>query len=162
MLYEVLEPFPLPELQRLPLEDVLIDTMAALPAESSDASLFFLSQAQDPPDVGKAHEALCSMEASGKHRFFCESGTVAAYGILPAGMWAASLLVSDRQSVFECQRESPAASQRAGGEGRGGREEGRGGRGEEEEEGKKEEEEGGKEEEEGGRKRKGGKGRLFE
>lgn len=29
-----------------------------------------------------------------------------AYGILPAGLWAAALLVSDRASVYECQRES--------------------------------------------------------
>lgn len=28
-----------------------------------------------------------------------------AYGVLPAGLWAASLLLSDRQTVFECQRE---------------------------------------------------------
>ncbi|KAL8454910.1 hypothetical protein Emag_001276 [Eimeria magna] len=65
-LYESLAGLPLPELQRLPLEDVLMDTMAALPGETSDASLFFVSQAQDPPDVTKAHEALCDMEATGR------------------------------------------------------------------------------------------------
>lgn len=42
-----------------------MDTMTAFPGESSDASLFFLSQAQDPPEVGRAHEALCDMEAAG-------------------------------------------------------------------------------------------------
>ncbi|CDJ27565.1 uncharacterized protein EMH_0088900 [Eimeria mitis] len=128
-LFMSLEPFPLPELQRLPLEDVLADVMAALPGESTDASLFFLSQAQDPPDVGRVYEALCSMEASGALNLRSQSslftqmtplGHLAcllalpvkvariillsrAYGVFPAGLWAASLLLSDRQTVFECQ-----------------------------------------------------------
>ncbi|KAL8275776.1 hypothetical protein Esti_000339 [Eimeria stiedai] len=128
-LYESLARLPLPELQRLPLEDVVMDTMAALPGESSDASLFFISQAQDPPDVTKAYEALCDMEATGAlelrslsspftrmtplGRLACSLALPvkvtrvfllgAAYGIMHAAVWAAALLTSERPNIYECQ-----------------------------------------------------------
>ncbi|KAL8453160.1 hypothetical protein Emed_001030 [Eimeria media] len=131
-LYESLAGLPLPELQRLPLEDVLMDTMAALPGESSDASLFFVSQAQDPPDVRKAHEALCDMEATGALELRSLSSPFtrmtplghlacslalpvkvtrllllgAAYAIMEAAVWAAALLTSERTNIYESQRHA--------------------------------------------------------
>ncbi|KAL8439933.1 hypothetical protein Efla_004858 [Eimeria flavescens] len=128
-LYDSLSELPLPELQRLPLEDVLMDTMAALPGESSDASLFIISQAQDPPDVTRAYEALCDMEAMGALELRSLSSPFthltplghlacslalpvkvtrllllgAAFGIMPGAIWAAALLTSERPRIYECQ-----------------------------------------------------------